>query len=638
MRTDRATEVLFEVAHEDIIDLAQAYPDQRVLEIDWQAISDVDAGLADDLLSRPEQSLPDFEEALRQYDIQATDVDGPVLARATVRLENLPDEHTHPVAGYSPSSYINRLMALDGQITKRTEVQPAIAEAAYKCVYCGALIRVPQPPFGGRERPDECSAEKCPSHNPQMRPGFSLETGRSEWTDYQKVRLQKPPEDAHGESETIDFHVNGDLAGDEAITGGSRVTLVGRFVPVDEYGTVNFDQTLVANNVIPEGDVYGDVEIGRYLEDIKAIASDNPRERLQKAFAPGVAGYPQEKRALLLQMFGGWSKTAPDGNYHRGDSHIYLIGDPGVGKSVLLRAVYEVAPRAALTDGTGSSGAGLTAALNKDDFGDGQWTIEAGTLVRASGGIAAIDELDKGDNSELQAMHTALEAQKVHVSKAGKNATLPAKTAVLAAGNPTGGHFDPTKEFAAQVDLESPLLSRFDLIFTVRERYKEDKIQNVANIMVEGRDAAARLQHDEDLPEELASLVEPKLDPDLFQSYIAHARQEYEPVATEAVKQRMKDWYTELKTTLPDRYTSAMEDDGRDYDGPPLPVTARKLDACYRLAEASARMRLSDTVEMTDIEFVTPLIERSLADIGIAPQSNAALGSVDDLDAGEVGL
>jgi replicative DNA helicase Mcm len=286
--------------------------------------------------------------------------------------------------------------------------------------------------------------------------------------------------------------------------------------------------------------------------------------------------------------------------------------------------------------------AGLTAAIVKDSFSSEQFSIEAGTLVRANKGIAIVDELDKGKTSDLDSLHTALESQEVHVSKAGKNAMLPAKTALLAAGNPTGGHFDPTEEFAEQIELKSPLLSRFDLIFAMREAFDEEMVHAIATKVVEARNVAGKLAHGEEVDAEVLDRVCADISKEEFRAYVTHSKR-IEPVIRDPkVERELARWFTDLKGSLPNRYQDAMkqaEDDDLAYDGPPLPITVRKLNAMQRLTEASARMRLSPTVEMEDVERVRPLIERSLGDIGIAPRDSAAFGRVDEsVTAESIGL
>lgn len=649
-RQQQAERALLDAFATDVQDLVEHYPDRRRLTLDWQrlarwehddlgsdreyALADVH-GLASDIVVRPEPLRETIAEALDEVVDDLTARSRP-LGQATVAVENLPPDATFTVGGYSPSEWTERLFALEGQITKRTEVKPRIVEAAFDCLQCGTTTYLPQPDFGSLREPQGCRGCDLPKRET----AFRLNESQSEFEDYQKLRLQQPPEDARGESETIDVHLADDLTGTSRVESGGRVTVVARHRPVYT-GEVVFEETAIANQVVPDEPTVEDYQEPRHRAAVEQIgATADPVDELCDAFAPNfeAAGDRDQQviEALVLQLLGGWTRTLDDGAHYRGEPHVFLLGDPGVGKSVLLNAAYEIAPRAAFTDGTGSSAAGLTAAIEKDDFSDGQWSISAGTLVRAHEGLAAVDELDKGDTSDLDALHTALESQEVHVDKAGKNATLPAQTALLAAGNPSGGHFDPTEEFAEQVDFQSPLLSRFDLIMRMQAREQRELIVRVGEQMVEARAAAGKIARGEELTDAEASSVEGDYDAEQVAAYIAHAR-EYRPVVRDAeVKQAMVEWFADLKTSVPERYRDAMGEG--EYDGPPLPVTARKLDAMQRFAEASARARLDDTIRSADVERVKPLIERSLADIGIAPTDASAFGSANGVDTASVGL
>lgn len=630
------------VAREEIRALADAYPGERTLEIDlhelvtYPAAGGFDArGLVEDVLQDPGLMQESFEEALQAVAMADPDVEVS-LATAHVRFTNLPDGVTMTVGDERVADGdLGTLRGFEGQVTKRTEVLPKLDVGVFRCLACGVGEDRIEQGFGGIREPGYC--EEC---GPNAR--WHLSRERSEWVDYQKVRIQQPPEEAvDGATANLDVHLVDDLVGE--LEGGQRVTMNAELQAISNKGLAVHDKVLVGNSYEREEEVGDDLDLSAYREGIDELQAD-PRvfDRLVDALVPSHQGGRHLKEAVVLQLFGGWPRTAPDGTYHRGDSHVFFVGDPGVGKTVILKAAAGTSPRGIMTDGTGSSSAGLTASLVRDDFSDEQWSIEAGALVRGNKGLAAIDELAKGNESDLAALHTALESQEVIVSKAGKHAHLPARTAVLAADNPTGGHIDPTRDIVDQVALQSPLLSRFDLIFVARERVQEARIRPVAEHMVDARYVAGRLAKGEEIPPEERAVAEAELDRDLLRAYIAYAKREVQPVPRdEAIKQQMKDYYTNLKLSLPDRYSAAIEaeEETGTYEGPPLPVTARKLDAVMRLAEASARTRCSETIVEDDVDRATRLIERSLADLGIEPAEGSALGRTQqDLDAEEIGL
>jgi replicative DNA helicase Mcm len=254
----------------------------------------------------------------------------------------------------------------------------------------------------------------------------------------------------------------------------------------------------------------------------------------------------------------------------------------------------------------------------RDDFGDGQqWTLEAGALVLADQGVAAIDELDKMDANDQSAMHQALEQQEISISKAGINATLKSRCSLLGAANPIHGRFDEYEAMAEQIDLDPPLISRFDLIFTVTDKPDEEEDRALAEHIIETNYAGELFTHRESVPtsniteEEVDSVgrnVEPVIDTELLRKYVAHAKRSCYPTMTEEAKAEIRDFYVDLRL------------DGQGSDNP-VPITARKLEALVRLAEASARVRLSDTVEKEDAERVIEIVRSSLEDVGIDPET-----------------
>ncbi|WP_254823244.1 LAGLIDADG family homing endonuclease [Haloglomus halophilum] len=300
-------------------------------------------------------------------------------------------------------------------------------------------------------------------------------------------------------------------------------------------------------------------------------------------------------------------------------THNYLSNGVVSHNSQLLQYVKNIAPRSVYTSGKGSSAAGLTATAVRDDFGEGdQWSLEAGALVLADKGIAAIDELDKMDAGDRSAMHEALEQQSISVAKAGINATLKSRCSLLGAANPKYGRFDEYESISEQIDLEPALISRFDLIFTITDKPDEEEDRKLARHIIDTNYAGELHTHRQNVPtanvseEEVATAtedVEPAIDAHLLRKYVAHAKRSCYPTMTDEARSAIEEFYVDLRS----------HGEGEDA---PVPVTARKLEALVRLAEASARVRLSDTVEQQDADRVIDIVRKSLEDVGMDPETN----------------
>ncbi|MFC7072208.1 minichromosome maintenance protein MCM [Halovenus rubra] len=594
----------------EIGELAQKYPnEQKSLYVDWDDLYRFDPNLADDFRNKPEQLKEYAEEALRLYDLPV-DVS---LGQAHVRARGLP---TQTDIREIRSDHRGMLIAVQGIVRKATDVRPKITTAAFECQRCGTLSRIPQE-GGDFQEPHECQG--CERQGP-----FRINYDQSEFIDAQKLRVQESPEGLRGGEtpQSVDINIEDDITGE--VTAGDHVQVTG-MLKLDQQGSERekspmFDFYMEGTTVEIEDEQFEEMDITD--EDKKEIIelSNEPDiyEKMEASIAPSIYGYQKEKRAMIFQLFSGVTKHLPDGSRTRGDLHMLLIGDPGTGKSQMLQYVKEIAPRSVYTSGKGSSSAGLTAAAVRDDFGDGQqWTLEAGALVLADQGIAAVDELDKMRSEDQSAMHEALEQQSISVSKAGINATLKSRCSLLGAANPTYGRFDQYEPIGEQIDLDPPLISRFDLIFTVTDNPNEEKDAELAEHILTTNYAGELNTHREHMNnsdytvEEVKNVtdeVSPEIDAELLRKYIAYAKRECYPTMTEEAKSVIQEFYVQLRAQ------------GADEDAP-VPVTARKLEALVRLAEASARVRLSDTVEKEDAERGTAIARYCLEEIGMDPET-----------------
>ena len=221
------------------------------------------------------------------------------------------------------------------------------------------------------------------------------------------------------------------------------------------------------------------------------------------------------------------------------------------------------------------------------------------------------------NSEDRSAMHQALEQQSISISKAGINATLKSRCSLLGAANPKYGRFDQYEPIAEQIELDPALISRFDLIFTVTDQPDEERDAALADHILQTNYAGELNSQRTELSapnisqeevEAASGDVEPAIDPELFRKYIAYAKRNCFPTMTDEARKAIRDFYIDLRER------------GTDDDAP-VPVTARKLEALVRLSEASARVRLSDTVEREDAERVIEVVRSSLRNIGIDPET-----------------
>ena len=394
---------------DELLELADSYPDERSLTVKFSDLDRYDPEFAEELLESPEQILEAAHAALLELDLPM-DV---YLDRAHVRIAELP---RHFKTRELRSDHIGKLLAIDGLVRTATEVRPKIVSAAFQCQRCGFTFFKEQTGNKFEDQNLKCMNQACDRGGP-----FKLLLAQSKFVDAQKIRVQESPEDLRGgaQPQTLDVELEDDLAG--RIFPGDRVIVNGilksyqRSSPQQGKSTY-FDLTQKGISVEMTEQEFEDIEIDPEEEKLILEMSCDPEiyEKIRGSIAPSIYGYDDVKEALALQLVSGFEKHLPDGARIRGDIHILLVGDPGIAKSQLLRYMIKISPRGIYTSGKSSTSAGLTATAVKDELGDGRWTIEAGALVLADKGIAAIDEMDKMDNDDKSALHEAMEQQSYH--------------------------------------------------------------------------------------------------------------------------------------------------------------------------------------------------------------------------------
>ncbi len=259
-------------------------------------------------------------------------------------------------------------------------------------------------------------------------------------------------------------------------------------------------------------------------------------------------------------------------------------------KSTLLTFIAKAAPKSRYVAGRSASGAGITASVVKDEFLKG-WALEAGAIVLANKGVLCLDEMDKMSDEDTSALHEAMEQQQISISKANVQATLIAQTTVLAAANPKLGRFDPYQPLATQIALPPALINRFDLIFPVRDIPNKEKDEKIAAHVL-------KIQQN---PEEIHTEVPIAL----LRKYITYAKK-INPKLTEGAVEEIKHFYVSLRN-------SSHPSEG---EMKAIPISARQLEALVRLAEGSARIRLSKKVMKEDSQRAIRLLKHCLMQVG----------------------
>ena len=560
----------------------------KFLIVNFSELSKYNLELAQELIENPEDVLRACEIAIEQFDF-------PGNREFKIRFRNLPKSQEVMIRDIR-STHLAKFIQILGIVRQKTDVRPQVTSAKFECPSCGNTMNVLQLDTKFRE-PTTCGCGR--------KGRFRLIS--KEMIDAQKIVLEESPEDIEGSEQPkrMDVFLKGDLVSpmsEKRTNPGSKNIITGvlKEVPIlarDGGKLTRFDLMIEANHIESVAEDFTELSISE--EEIKEIKelSEDPKvyKKIIGSIAPSIYGHDKVKEALVLQIFGGVRKKKDDGSISRGDIHILLIGDPGSGKSQMLKRISIVAPKSRYVSGKSASAAGLTATVVKDEFLKG-YALEAGALVLTNKGICCIDELDKMSKEDTSAMHEALEQQTISINKANISATLRAETTVLAAANPKFGRFDPYELIPKQIELPSTLINRFDLIFPIRDLPNKAKDERTADFILQLH--------------KKSSGGAAELRTEFLKKYIAFAKQNINPALTDEALEEIKEYYVKMRST---------GDEEGAYKA--IPISARQLEALIRLSEASARVRLSTKVLKSDARRAIELVHFCLMQIGVDPET-----------------
>ena len=314
-------------------------------------------------------------------------------------------------------------------------------------------------------------------------------------------------------------------------------------------------------------------------DEEKQQFKDMDKTLVIKGIAPHIRNMYLIKEALLLACIGGVEKDGV-----RGDINVLLLGDPGLAKTQLLKFVTKIVKKSDYISGKSAAGAGLFGGV--DNLSDNTRIGKPGSVTLCNGGVAALDEMEKMNPADRVYCHEVMESQTFSLRKIGIDITWEVKVAIIGAANPKKSVWNPELTINENVNMPASLLSRFGMIFLIRDIPNRDEDLAIAEHIANVR----------------RGLIEKPLEPEMITKFITFAKT-FKPVEDEECANTLTEWWSTLR-----------QEQQREGS---ISIDIRTLEDMHRLAEAYARLHLSETVTREHAKMAINMLKESLKTLGM---------------------